>query len=242
MLDVDAIDVPAGLVSSVSDFCERHVERLHEDYQWRLPELPFGSLNLEPGTSNFEANVVLKHFLNKQWREGNRSERIELANWIVKDWGGIRGGNPNAISGYVDQINSNGFEFLFRRVASYSKILAVADMNRFAIYDQRVAVALNAIQLLAGVRDGIAFHMPKGRNSVVGDSVNRRGFAEQPEYKVRRLALDYGWMLVPRDETFKTYINTLRAVQIRLERKAFYELEMVLFANAEKVALEAMIR
>jgi hypothetical protein len=68
-------------------------------------------------------------------------------------------------------------------VASYSKILSIKDPARITIFDARVAVTLNAVQLLMlrdgvlGPQDLLLFARPTGQNH----SVAKFARAARPE-------------------------------------------------------------
>lgn len=124
-------------------------------------------------------------------------------------------------------------------VASYSKVFAITNLNIYAIYDARVAVSLNAIQWNANLKEGVAFNYIPGRNNITGNTEKRIGFAYQDQFKVRNL-IKIGWIGLKRDETYSYYLDTLRECLKHFPKFKLYDLEMVLFANAEKECTEAM--
>jgi len=213
---------------------------LDESYSWAIPKSVVQGFEATKGGNSYRANIELKKFLAQRWANGSFSDRVSLAQWVVKDWGGINRGRPETIENFVRQIERNELRFVFNRVASYSKILPCASIDDYVIYDQRVAVALNAIQVLKGVKDGVAFHMPPGRNKKVGYQGKKEGFSAQPQFKPRALVNDRGWTGIKRDETYNAYLKTIRSVRHALNEVPIYDIEMVLFSNAEDLAVAAM--
>lgn len=124
-------------------------------------------------------------------------------------------------------------------VASYSKIFAIADMKKYAIYDARVAVCLNAIQWNSNIHKGIAFNYIPGRNNVTGHARKKIGFAYNDHFKTKNL-VKAGWQRVQRDKTYRVYLDTLNECLKHFREYSLYDLEMVLFSNAEKECVRAM--
>ena len=114
------------------------------------------------------------------------------------------------------------------------------DPERFAIYDSRVAAALNALQVIRNVENGMVFNVPQGRNKIVGDLAKKRGFSQDERFKKQTLVAERGWLQIRLDDTYEVYCQFMRAVLEKLPREKLYRLEMLLFASAESLAIEAM--
>lgn len=223
------------VLSLLINYFEAEVPLLVESYNWRIPYIEGFERSLEKGLS---ANIALKHFLNKLWHNSEKTD-LEVANIIIKDWGGVKGNKTKTLQRYIDRVNNHSFEMPFQGLASYTKLYSIVEPTRFAIYDARVAVTLNALQCNAGVKSGIAFNYLSGRNNVTGNSTNKQGFSQQPEYSISNL-VSRGWQRVAKEETYQVYLNYLFACLEHNPKWKLYELEMVLFANAEKEAKTAM--
>ena len=228
------------LLSVLERYCQSYIPLLNKAYRWKIPSTETIGFNQPPGLTSYQANVELKKYLANAWEGGDFSQRLSLAKWVVKDWGGIRAGKIETIERFVQEINQDNLDFVFNRVASYSKILPCKSISEYAIYDQRVAVALNAIQLLGDVKNGVAFHMPLGRNNKVGNQAKKVGFSAQPEFRPKMLVANRGWMKLQKDDCYRAYLETLYSVQGLLGNPPIYDIEMVLFANAEDLAVSAM--
>ena len=126
----------------------------------------------------------------------------------------------------------------FAGVSSYSKILSLVDPERYAILDARVVVALNAIQVLAGTSDGLAFPCIAGRNNITGNQRMKRGFAMCPRYSVGTLVQVRRWQRVERPRAYHVYTDLL--CRCRAQSSAvpsFFQLEMALPSQAEALAI-----
>ncbi|MEQ9104970.1 MAG: hypothetical protein RIE53_09740 [Rhodothermales bacterium] len=216
------------------------VPALPDTYDWDIPLSSATFVNNVAGRNSYERNVALKHALNEHWQR-NPDRRRELLEWIVKDWGGIRGNKPATLDGYLVRMSSSRPETPLQGIASFSKVLAIADPHSHAIYDARVAVSLNAIQLLSGVTGGLAFPYVPGRNKTTGDwsQSRKRGFSTRPEFAVKKLcSAPHTWRRIVRDKAYGDYLRLLGTYTSRDFR--LYDLEMALFSQAEVLAKRAM--
>lgn len=204
--------------------------QLPKNYVWpkkgNFP--PYSHLaEIEEGAGdNYAKNITLKEQSPHIWENG---DKLEVSKWVIADWGGIKGNRDATIERFVDAICEGQYPSEIKGVASYSKILSFIDPNRFAIYDARVAISLNAIQLLRGERNGTAFTYLPGRNTKLQE------FRSLPSTQ-RRALLQVGWNAVKANDCYTFYLNTLKRVNSELGMGKLYELEMSLFADAEKLA------
>lgn len=222
-------------------YFEKRLPSIDSDYSWKIPPV-LAEFGLKG--EGYEPNKNLKFHFQKKWKAASRSEKQEIAKLVVSDWGGVRGNRPETIQHYVDRISASDFDMPLKGVASYSKILAIVDPLKFAIYDARVAVSLIAIQYLSKNTPKVAFHYVAGRNKITGDNQGR-GFVHHPAF-TRKALKGSGWRQIPSKDNYNEYIETLSTVRDRLQsidrfrETELYDLEMSLFANAEKLATEAM--
>ncbi len=122
-------------------------------------------------------------------------------------------------------------------VASYSKVLAIREPETFAIYDARVAVSLNAIQLIAGCPDGWFFPYLPGRNKITGDTIGNRGFSTCTKFKSEAVLKRHpDWKLIPRRSSYAQYLELLHTLHQEMPEISIQEMEMALFADAEALA------
>ena len=216
--------------SSTGRFAELGLRNLSKNYSWpkkgKFPSYAhFSELELKTGT-NFEKNIHLKQVSPKIW-EG--ADKFQLSNWIVRDWGGIRGNKAGTLQRYLDAISNDDFPACLTGVASYSKILSFMNPQTFAIYDARVAISLNAIQLLSETREGRAFCYLPGRNTAL------QKFRQVQATHITSL-VSRGWQQVEPDNCYRYYLEVLEAARDGLKGAQLYQLEMSLFADAENLA------
>jgi len=214
-------------------YFEKELPLLEQNYYWKIPKIEGFS---GTGKTSYKANIELKKFLNSSWNESNNNqEKNILSKIIVADWGGVKRNYPETLESYVKEIQKEIPNTPIKGVASYSKIFSITNLEQYAIYDARVAVSLNAIQLNKEVKNGVAFNYIPGRNNITGNAVEKIGFVHQEKYKVKNLIAN-GWSRIKRDDTYEVYLDTLRKCLKAFPAYKLYDLEMVLFANAEKEA------
>ncbi len=218
------------------------IEELKQDYRWNISESIRTAFPGLPGGDGYEANVALKKDMSRRWGEAKSpEERERLTRFIVVDWGGIKGNNETRYSEYAMAATKEVPEISFAGIASFSKVLAIRNPEVYAIFDARVAVALNAIHVIGGPTTGELYPYLPGRNNVTGSAVTKRGFSTLPENARRQLSREHPrWARVPRKTAYQSYLALLNSVNSMLPHSApIYDLEMCLFAQAEKLACRA---
>jgi len=218
------------------EYFKNELPLLKKNYHWKIPEIEGFS---RIGETGYDANIELKEFLNKSWNESNTIEKNILSKIIVADWGKVTKNAPETLNSYVKEIQKQKPGTPIKGVASYSKIFSITNLEKYAIYDARVAVSLNAIQLNNNIKKGYAFNYIPGRNNVTGNVNKRIGFSQQEKYKVKSL-VENGWSRIKRDDTYEVYLKTLKKCLEQFPNYKLYDLEMVLFANAEKEAKKCL--
>lgn len=151
--------------------------------------------------------------------------RHEVACWIIRDWEGIRRIQNDTVAAMLNEFDDYSDKSVeafvtnhcCNRVSSWSKLLAFRDGAKWAIYDSRTAVALNAALIAIGRSP--SFEMPFSRNTKI--SPRRREIAAQ---QTRKSLLGY-----------KEYIALLSSLRDYRGLTSVGEVEMKLFANAEAI-------
>lgn len=207
------------------------VNNLRKNYNWPkrgdFPDISgVATARFELGSDNYENNILLKENSKIIWQQFGGAK---LANWIISEWGGIRGNKKSTLQKYIDRIQAGDVPLELKGVASYSKILSFVNPEKYAIYDARVAISLNAIQLLSKQKYGLAFRYLPGRNTAL------KRFREHPRTAYQAL-IDSGWRSMQPDDTYTTYLELLRTALENLTSSNLYHLEMSLFADAENLA------
>jgi len=222
-------------------FKELGLEGLPERYIW-----PFSSNTKKylKGGEIHELTIELKKELCSQWKKAvesnNQDKLVEITKYIVQDWGGIKSNKEDKIKEYAESAkkdadkNLDELSFSLSGIASYSKVLSIANPSRFAIFDARVAVSIVAIQLLSETEKGIHLGFLSGRNKIVGHNNDKLGFSQKDDFKKKHIRFD-NWEKPKRNDVYKMYLEILRKDATELG-KDISELEMALFTDAEKLA------
>ncbi len=203
-------------------FQDLGLEQLPEIYVWpKKGEFPsFGTTSFE-GT-NYQKNIQLKDQFAGLWAD---NDHLTIAQWIIRDWGGIKTNKESTIANYVRSIEAGRYPSQLGGVASYSKILAFIEPDKYAIYDARVAASLNGIQLLQNVTDGVIWNNLPGRNSTIEKFKASLGGSTA----LRRM----GWTRMKRAACYSAYNSVLGQALSFFPDYRLFHLEMSLFANAE---------
>ena len=228
----------AQFFDGTSAFNWTGLSKLRDRYSWMdRTRLPLDKLLVPIEFANgnqYDCTVALRRQISRYWREG-RVDRKHLAEWAVCHWGGIKSNKPETISAYAKRASDKIVPNIFEGVSTVSIILSFAYPDEFAIYNSRVSVALNAIQILAQTESGIAFPYVQGRNNVLGNYASRSGFSQLKRFQPKQLVLERGFGRARRGDAYKIYLQAIRA--LAKERGCpIYDLEMLMFAEAESLA------
>ena len=189
------------------------------------------------GHTNYEKNVSLKLLLSKKFHE-NDLDVNSISKWIIMSWGGIKKLSKK-IDDYIYHVETKSYPDYLNGVASYSKLFAMFYPREFAIYDARVAVSLNIIQLLSEEKDAVFFPYLSGRNKVTGDQTSGRGFSNINDFKKNQIEAtsQKHWEFIEQKDVYKIYNETL--IDLCEENKwDLWDVEMLLFAKAEELVLK----
>ena len=235
------MDFGNNLIQNFSSFLKKNIPSLDKNYRWTLPNNVLKGFTPNENDSLYKQNISLKKFITKEWKNNNYNSKKTIASWIVKDWGGIRSISEKRLKEYEDRMKNNHNYTPLKGIASYSKILAAAFPEDYAIYDARVAASLNAIQLLNPSEGNIAFHYLAGRNNIVGNKIKKIGFTEDQRYSVKNLiSPNHNFLPINKNNIYSTYINLLKNIIQKNANFKLYECEMVLFSQAEDLCTEIM--
>lgn len=217
------------------------LDAVHLGYNWKLPPRSFDGKPLSFSGTNFEANIELKLNLNESWHSKPES-RKKIVKWIVADWGGIRGNKEQTLENYYQLALKETPPTPLSGIASFSKVLAIKNPLKYAIYDARVAVSLNAIQMVLKASEGKAFPYLPGRNNITGNwnYKKRKGFSVNKASSIQTLtSAPYAWEKVPDDKAYTVYLELLEELS-KVLSVPIYCLEMALFSQAEELACLAI--
>ena len=232
--------IEKNIISIFINYFEKELPKLEENYNWLIPNIV--GFN-KSGNTDYSSNIALKKYFYKEWTKSNFEEKIILSKIIVSDWGGVRTNKDITIQGYVKELYKNNPLTPIKGIASYSKIFSITNLDNYAIYDARVAASLNAIQWNNKLNNnGLAFHYVPGRNKIIGRTLKNKitkkwdvkeGFVNEESFKIQNL-LKLGWQKINKNQIYMVYIKLLKECLKNFDNYKLYDLEMTLFANAEK--------
>lgn len=199
-------------------------------------QLPWSDLG-----AGAEQNRKLRSIVNSALHdpETDAGRTAELYQWIVCDWGGVKAGRAAVgswaaadfgwrpsydearLTAFIDQMGA-------RRVSSWSKIFAFAAPDRHAIYDSRVAVALNLALEHLGKPE--RFFMPASKVYVDRNGEARPNAVARARHRLQGQTTS----------GYREYITLLKAVQAGTAKRGdavdFLTIEAKLFAAAPLMA------
>jgi hypothetical protein len=207
----------------------------YENQEWDLPEdkTLLATIVGDAATNELYAindsaqrNIHLRSLLSQPLKVKDKSIRLAAIEWVVYDWGNVRGKSekheswPDQLKNYEPDVIENFISANYRdRIASWSKVLGFADCNTYAIYDARVAMSLNTI--LDNTTYKNRFYMPppsstklSGLFSNIKKHVSKQYSGKQPAY--------LGYF---------DYMDLLNALVAKKLAKNVLEVEMRLFAH-----------
>jgi len=146
----------------------------YEGKPWALPKNKQPLVNLIGHDKTLELyniddkvaqNVHLRSLLVEPLKDEDHARRLTAIKWVIYQWGGItKKGNddekwPELFGNYEENVLAAFIkEQKNERIASWSKIFAFVDSEKYAIYDARVVISLNSI--LDELGDRNRFYMP----------------------------------------------------------------------------------
>ncbi len=215
------------LCEGLASFFEEHGLHLDQLYTWKIPSVPsFVPFSQEPD-SLAKANTRLKRVLSAIWHSQPDS-RYELAEWYVAKWGGVYN-REATLRTYIAQSDEELIGRGTSGVATWSKLLAIRNPDRFAIFDARVSVALNALQIVQDHKRPIFFPNLPSKNRTVREFQDWIRGRDQGKCHKAFPARAYS-----------IYLKVLSEVARQLNLPSIDEIEMLLFAQAEILAQKAM--
>jgi len=231
MIDLNKIIIDEKIINYFS----KRYKHLWQNFNWKIPNIDGFDYS---GESTYDANVKLKYYFNLKFNNcKNIQEQINIAELIIKRWGGIYRIQDKTIKKFINNFNSKK-TFPHKNVSSYSKLYSMIDPDNFAIYDSRVAACLNALQLNLNIKKGYVFNYVNGRNKIIGYRDKKTGFTQDDRYKESYLEYKFNWLKIKKKNNYNFYIEFLKKIQLELENIKIYDLEMILFSDAEKQCLK----
>ena len=230
----DGMTTQQPLQTALKKLVDQHWDATNSWYSWRrlnVARLPAG-VALTASKSAYDETVQLKLELHRIW-VAHPDRRAELEKYIVETWGGVKGNDSSTLEDYANNRDDELIAKGRSGIASWSKILCIRDPNRYAIYDARVAVALNSLQVVAQTPTPKLFPMLS--------SQNRREMPRATK-AIKRHAVQNRWGTHSEKDFYGTYLGLLQAAAAsssNAPKVSIMAVEMVLFSQFASLAKQA---
>lgn len=224
--------LPIALAKRISKVHKRHCTSnrgwaINSGFANSTPfEFDYATYDKRSYADMWRMNIELHDAMNEYWREtvDNDAAQDAFGLWVIQSWGGIRKHKEETLRKYLyDAKNFNSIDGK-DGVASYSKLMAAKNCEKFFILDARVAVALNVLQLDYFGGHRYFFDVLSTQNKTI-TAFNKMYKRKQYE------AIGY--------RAFKgdmyAYFNALILEMARYLGVRGIEVEMMLFDNAENI-------
>jgi hypothetical protein len=208
---------------AISKYSKEHLHAIAEWYNWKINDsrVPKGVKLI--GNNMFEKNHSLKFSLHQEWVKAKTlEEKRPLIQYYIKIWGGIRGNAPSKINTYNVENANDLIRYGKKGIASWSKALVLHNPKHFAIYDARVSVSINVLQILYNVENIKLFPLLPSQNKKVIDA-NKR---------LKTESISKGWEIASPDCFYEEYLEILKAIADE-NNSDVATIEMLLFATTE---------
>lgn len=224
--------LPIALAKRISKLHNRHhtLNRgwaINDGFANSTPfEFDYAAYNKDSYADMWRMNIELHDAMNEYWREtvDNDAAQDAFGRWVIQSWGGIRRHKNKTLEYYFYEAKNFNTIDGKEGVASYSKLMAAKDCEKFFILDARVAVALNVLQLDYFGGHRYFFDVLETQNKAI-TAFNR--IYKRKQYEA------IGYRIF--DGDMYAFFNAL------IVKMAYYlgvrgiEVEMMLFDNAENI-------
>jgi len=217
----------ARLCEALAAYVEENRPELDTLHRWKIPLVPTFAPFERGSDSLAKANERLKRALSVVWY-ADPDPQYELAEWYVSKWGGVHN-RPEKLQASIASTDDELFGRRTAGIASRSKLVAIRDSERFAIFDAQVSFALNALQIVQEHEPPIFFPNLLSKNRKVGkfhDWVKTRNHGDAYKAFAAR--------------AYVIYLRVLAEVAQQLALADAGEIVMLLVAQTEDVALQTM--
>jgi hypothetical protein len=213
------------LIESIDQFCIENLNDTNDWYNWKINEnnIPV-KVNLSKG-NQYLRNLDLKFELNKAWKaEPNKEIKGAIIKYYIKDWGGIARNSNDLMKKYMFSSPDSLIDFGKRGIASWSKALVIHNPDEYAIFDARVSISLNCLQIIYPVSNKILFPNLGSRNKTVVEG----------QKLIKNYSRTNQWEKTNKKTFYLEYLSLLREVS-RNRNTNLSTVEMLLFAKAEEL-------
>jgi len=216
------------LQEAIAAYSRTNLTETNDWYHWPVNPsfLPKGVVL--PEGSCYAQNVALKIQLNALYSSADDQVKKEITHYYISKWGGIKKNTDEKIRSYALDVPASLIAKGYQGIASWSKALCIRCPNDYAVYDARVALSLNCLQIIAAVDRPAMFPLLTGQNKRINSGSRM----------VRQYATKHGWPAAKEGSFYLKYNNILSSAAKLIDTN-LYTLEMLLFAKAPGLLQEA---
>lgn len=214
-----------NLQDALLKFSKEKISTLKEIYRWPM-NLSQLHVKLEIEAKDVYAqHIELRFKLHEHYLKAQHSqEHYALVKWYIYHWGGVRGNHQSTLVLYTSSLPEQLIQRGARGIASWSKALSVIDPKQYAIYDARVAIALNALQIIYAVQQPIYYPLLSSQNKTIQACT----LSMHPIVKT--------WDKMPKNAFYINYLDLLKTIAHEIgQGVTHHEVEMLLFSYAEEL-------
>jgi len=211
------------IFESIDHFCLENIDETNDWYNWEINEskIPF-NINLPLG-NQYIKNMALKEELHKIWKaESNLINKGKVIKYYIKDWGGIRSNYENSMKIYMYSTPDILIRFGKKGIPSWSKALVIHDPLKYAIFDARVSVSLNCLQIIYDTVNKEFFPNLASRNKTITEG----------QRIIKQISNQNNWKKVDKETFYLKYLTLLNKAAIK-RNSNLSTIEMLLFSKAE---------
>lgn len=212
--------------AEIAKFINEQLPNVKNIYDWKKPKMekfPIQEYRLT-GDTSYEVNRNLRSFINQLVKD-KHPQSASCQTWYVNNWGGVTSNKTETLEKYIVSSEQELIQLGKNGIASWSKILAVRDQEKYAIYDARVALSLISIQKVLKINDPIRFPMLPTKNT---------SFV-RPAYEKIKLWTNYSEKSAPR-KFYSVYLNILQNSIKNSPSYDIQDVEMILFAASKELS------
>lgn len=211
------------LLDALSNYLSEKFVKLPELYTWefRLDKKKFPLVGYEKRGSNaYERSRNLRTDLHGEILKNSPFSK-DLQIWYVQEWGGVRGNKLSTLEKYLQSDDAELIALNSKGIATWSKILSIREPSKYAIYDARVALALNSLQKKSNVKNAAMFPLLPTQN---------RKFAQDAAIKIKQSGFfkdNVG------NDFYQQYLALLTNATKNLANIEIQDAEMILFSTSK---------
>lgn len=209
----------------IIDFCQKYINRDTSWYSWNINEnlLP-SNITLQEGNS-FSKNLELKYKLHDAWKNSTDKEtKGNLIKYYISTWGGIRTNSEKTMINYISLPADSLVQYGIKGISSWSKALVIHDPKQYAIFDARVSVAINSLQIINNLPQKKLFPILQSRNTTITNG----------NLSIKEIARKSQWQEIHPVNVYAEYLSLLKTTSEKFEKEISI-IEMLLFAKAEEL-------